>query len=125
MPAPTISTRSDWLAARKELLNQEKAFMRQRDALSKQRRALPWVPVEREYQFDTGNGMRSLADLFGDRTQLIVYHFMMGEDWAEGCPRALPVFSESLISLRVCFLLIQGVRRIYHGFVFGFTTSNC
>jgi predicted dithiol-disulfide oxidoreductase (DUF899 family) len=86
MPAPTISTRSDWLAARKELLNQEKAFMRQRDALSKQRRALPWVPVEREYQFDTGNGMRSLADLFGDRTQLIVYHFMMGEDWAEGCP---------------------------------------
>ena len=86
MKASTVATREEWLAARKELLAEEKAFMRQRDTLSAKRRQLPWVKVEKNYTFQGPNGECSLADLFGDKSQLIVQHFMFGEDWEEGCP---------------------------------------
>ncbi len=86
MTTHTVVTRSKWLEARKELLSEEKAFTRQRDALSARRRQLPWVRVEEEYRFQTGAGEKSLADLFGNATQLIVQHFMLGDGWDAGCP---------------------------------------
>jgi predicted dithiol-disulfide oxidoreductase (DUF899 family) len=77
---------AEWLAARKELLRKEKEFSRLRDELSRQRRALPWEKVEKNYVFDGPRGKESLADLFAERSQLIVYHFMLGPGWKEGCP---------------------------------------
>ncbi len=75
----------EWLAARKELLKKEKEFSRLRDELTQQRRNLPWESVEKQYTFEGPNGKESLADLFGDCSQLIVYHFMFGPNWKEGC----------------------------------------
>ncbi|HYL82877.1 MAG TPA: thioredoxin family protein [Candidatus Angelobacter sp.] len=75
-----------WLAARKELLRKEKEFTRQRDEISRLRRELPWEKVEKKYEFDGPNGKETLADLFAGKSQLLVYHFMMGPGWAEGCP---------------------------------------
>jgi predicted dithiol-disulfide oxidoreductase (DUF899 family) len=83
---PKVVSPGEWIAARKELLAAEKEFTRQRDALSAMRRELPWVKVERNYVFDGPNGEVSLSDLFRDRNQLIIYHFMLGPDWKEGCP---------------------------------------
>src|SRR5712692_3042054 len=83
---PIIVSQAEWLAARKELLSKEKQFSRQRDELSRQRRELPWEKVEKEYVFDGQNGKETLADLFAGRSQLIVYHFMFGPGWEEGCP---------------------------------------
>jgi len=80
-----VSSR-EWIASRKELLRKEKEFTKLRDELSQQRRELPWEKVEKEYVFDGPNGRERLADLFAGRSQLIVYHFMFGPDWAEGCP---------------------------------------
>jgi predicted dithiol-disulfide oxidoreductase (DUF899 family) len=77
---------AEWLAARKELLRKEKEFSRVRDELSRQRRALPWEKVDKNYIFDGPGGKESLADLFAGRSQLIVYHFMFGPGWKEGCP---------------------------------------
>jgi predicted dithiol-disulfide oxidoreductase (DUF899 family) len=77
---------AEWLAARKELLRKEKEFSRLRDELSRQRRALPWEKVDKNYIFDGPRGQESLADLFAGRSQLIVYHFMFGPGWKEGCP---------------------------------------
>jgi predicted dithiol-disulfide oxidoreductase (DUF899 family) len=82
---PVVS-RQDWLAARKTLLAKEKAFTHERDALSKQRRELPWVKVTEGYPFEGAQGKVKLADLFAGCSQLIVYHFMLGPDWEEGCP---------------------------------------
>ena len=84
MTHPIVS-REDWLVARKAHLEDEKAFTRARDALSERRRSLPWVKIDKDYRFQTANGEKSLSDLFGDKTQLIVIHFMMGPDWDEGC----------------------------------------
>lgn len=81
-----IASRSEWLQARKALLAAEKAFTHQRDELSRQRRELPWVKVEKNYIFEGPNGPRTLSDLFGNSSQLIVYHFMFGPEWNEGCP---------------------------------------
>ncbi len=81
-----IASRDEWLAARKAHLAEEKAFTRARDALSRKRRELPWEKVEKNYVFDGQNGKETLADLFGGKSQLIVYHFMLGPDWKEGCP---------------------------------------
>jgi predicted dithiol-disulfide oxidoreductase (DUF899 family) len=81
-----IVSQTEWLAARKALLAKEKEFSRRRDELSAERRKLPWVKVEKEYNFNTLAGKRSLAELFGGRSQLIVYHFMFGPGWEEGCP---------------------------------------
>jgi predicted dithiol-disulfide oxidoreductase (DUF899 family) len=81
-----VVSRDQWTAARKELLRREKEHTRQRDALARLRRELPWVKVDKAYSFDGPNGQESLADLFAGRSQLIVYHFMLGPGWAEGCP---------------------------------------
>lgn len=81
-----IVSRDEWLAARTALLAQEKAFTKQRDAVSAARRMLPWVKVDKRYEFDTPGGKQSLADLFGTESQLILVHFMFGPDWSEGCP---------------------------------------
>src|SRR5258708_7837421 len=83
---PKVVSQAEWLAARKELLKKEKEFSRLRDELSRQRRELPWEKVEKKYVFDGPKGKETLADLFGGRSQLIVYHFMLGPDWKEGCP---------------------------------------
>jgi predicted dithiol-disulfide oxidoreductase (DUF899 family) len=83
---PKVVPQAEWLAARKVLLKKEKEFTRLRDALSRQRRELPWEKVEKEYVFDGQGGKEKLADLFGDKSQLIVYHFMFGPGWKEGCP---------------------------------------
>ncbi len=80
-----IVSRDEWLAARTALLAKEKEFTRLRDELSRQRRALPWVRVDQAYSFDGPRGRLSLTDLFADRSQLIVYHFMFSPDWDEGC----------------------------------------
>jgi predicted dithiol-disulfide oxidoreductase (DUF899 family) len=85
MERPRIASRSEWLAARKELLTLEKAATRERDALAAARRTLPMVPLETTYVFDGPEGSVSLRDLFGDRSQLIVYHFMFDPAWDEGC----------------------------------------
>jgi predicted dithiol-disulfide oxidoreductase (DUF899 family) len=74
-------SRDEWLAARKVLLAKEKEFTRQRDAISAERRTLPWVKVDKEYIFNTPGGKKTLGDLFGARSQLIVYHFMFGPGW--------------------------------------------
>jgi len=81
-----IVSEKEWLAARKDLLAKEKEFTRARDALSAERRALPWVKVEKPYFFDTPHGAKTLAELFGSKSQLIIYHFMLGPGWDEGCP---------------------------------------
>lgn len=81
---PVVS-REAWLAARREHLAHEKAFTRERDKLSAERRALPWVKVDKPYRFQGPHGELSLADLFGGRSQLIIYHFMFGPGWTEGC----------------------------------------
>jgi predicted dithiol-disulfide oxidoreductase (DUF899 family) len=79
-------TRAEWLAARKELLAREKEHTRRGDELARQRRELPWVPVEKEYTFDTEHGKRTLAQLFDGHSQLLVYHFMLGPEFEAGCP---------------------------------------
>jgi predicted dithiol-disulfide oxidoreductase (DUF899 family) len=86
----TTGTREEWHAARVELLAAEKELMRRSDELARQRRELPWVPVEKEYAFDTGEGQKTLAELFDGRSQLLVYHFMFGfgfrvDDQNPGC----------------------------------------
>ncbi len=80
------ATREEWLAARNQLLAAEKELTRRGDQLAEQRRDLPWVPVDKEYRFDTEHGPRTLAELFDDRSQLLVYHFMFGPAFAAGCP---------------------------------------
>jgi predicted dithiol-disulfide oxidoreductase (DUF899 family) len=85
VPEHPVVSREEWLAARKQLLAKEKAFTRQRDDLSRERRTLPWVRVEKPYVFDGPDGKETLAELFGDRSQLVVYHFMFGPDWDAGC----------------------------------------
>jgi predicted dithiol-disulfide oxidoreductase (DUF899 family) len=81
-----VVSHEDWLAARQVHLAKEKAFTRLRDELSAERRSLPWERVEKEYVFDSPNGQQSLVDLFAGKQQLVVYHFMFGPDWEEGCP---------------------------------------
>lgn len=84
--AQRMATREKWLEARLDLLEKEKVFTKERDILSAARRDLPMVRVDKEYTFKTNVGDKTLAELFGDNNQLIVYHFMFGKDWEEGCP---------------------------------------
>lgn len=86
MTTHMTGTREEWLAARLALLEAEKALTRQSDALARQRQALPWVRIDKAYRFDTESGAASLADLFQERSQLLVYHFMFGPDYTAGCP---------------------------------------
>src|SRR5437867_5169526 len=81
-----VVSREEWTAARKKLLEKEKESTRLRDQLSVERRKLPWMKVEKNYVFDTPAGKKTLADLFDGRSQLVIYHFMFGPDWQEGCP---------------------------------------
>jgi predicted dithiol-disulfide oxidoreductase (DUF899 family) len=81
-----VVSQKDWLAARKRLLVKEKKFSRLRDQLNQQRRDLPWVKIEKEYVFDGPHGKETLSELFRGKSQLIVYHFMFGPGWKEGCP---------------------------------------
>jgi predicted dithiol-disulfide oxidoreductase (DUF899 family) len=82
---PRVVTRGEWREARKALLVKEKELTRRSDELARLRRELPWVKVDKEYTFDTPAGTETLADLFGGKSQLLVYHFMFGPDWEEGC----------------------------------------
>ena len=86
MEQSKVVSPAEWLAARKELLKKEKEFTRLRDELSRQRRELPWEKVEKTYVFDGSKGKETLGDLFGGKSQLIIYHFMFGPEWKEGCP---------------------------------------
>ncbi|HEY1899069.1 MAG TPA: DUF899 domain-containing protein [Steroidobacteraceae bacterium] len=81
-----IGIRKDWLAQRLALLEAEKELTRRGDEVAQQRQELPWVRLDKEYRFETEQGSASLADLFGGRSQLIIYHFMFGPDYAAGCP---------------------------------------
>jgi predicted dithiol-disulfide oxidoreductase (DUF899 family) len=81
-----IGSREEWRAAREQLLVREKEHTRLGDELARQRRELPWVPVEKEYRFDTDDGEKALGELFDGRSQLLVYHFMFGPSYAAGCP---------------------------------------
>jgi len=80
-----VVSRKEWLTARKKLLAQEKKFSKARDAMSLARRQLPWVKIDKEYLFEGQEGKVLFADLFGGKSQLIVYHFMFGPGWGEGC----------------------------------------
>ena len=86
MPEHRVGTREEWLAARLALLEREKELTRASDELARQRQELPWVPVEKEYRFETEDGTRTLAELFDGRSQLLVYHFMLGPLEPDGCP---------------------------------------
>ncbi len=85
MTQHAIVSKEEWEKARIALLEKEKAFTRERDALSRERQALPWVEVTKDYRFETEDGSKSLADLFGESSQLIVYHFMFGPEWQKPC----------------------------------------
>ena len=85
MPEHPVVDHAQWLAARRALLEEEKAFSRARDALAARRRALPWEAVTKTYVFDTPAGPRRLEELFAGRSQLFVYHFMLGPGWEAGC----------------------------------------
>jgi predicted dithiol-disulfide oxidoreductase (DUF899 family) len=86
MTAHDVGTLEEHLAARVELLEAEKELSRRGDELARRRRALPWVPVDKEYVFDTDDGEKTLRELFAGRSQLLVYHFMFGPEWTDGCP---------------------------------------
>jgi predicted dithiol-disulfide oxidoreductase (DUF899 family) len=113
MASHTVGTRKEWLTARLELLKAEKELTRRGDEVARQRGALPWVKVQKDYRFATEDGEASLRDLFGGRSQLIVYHFMLGPDWGEGCPSCSAVtdgFSGSVPHLEnhdVAFVVVS------------------
>jgi predicted dithiol-disulfide oxidoreductase (DUF899 family) len=81
-----VGTREEWLAARNELLEREKELTRRNDELARQRRQLPWVPIDKDYSFETEDGKKNLAQLFDGRSQLIVYHLMFGPAYEAACP---------------------------------------
>ncbi|MEU6565289.1 DUF899 domain-containing protein [Nocardia nova] len=86
MPAHEVGTREQWRSAYEDLRTQEKELTRRGDALARERQALPWVPVTKEYRFDTNAGVKTLPELFDGRSQLIIRHFMHGPKTPEGCP---------------------------------------
>src|SRR5690348_1012332 len=86
MTTNAIVTRDEWQAARAALLEREKAHTRLGDELARERREFPWLPMEQEYTLHTASGPRTLAELFDGRSQLLIYHFMFGATYADGCP---------------------------------------
>ena len=109
-----VVSRDEWLAARIEHLAKEKELTRLRDQLSQERRELPWVKVEKEYLFDGPNGKATLPELFEGRSQLIIYHFMYGPDWAEGCPSCsfwADNFNDSVVHLNHRDITLLAVSR--------------
>jgi predicted dithiol-disulfide oxidoreductase (DUF899 family) len=114
MTTHKTGTREEWLAARLELLDAEKELTRRGDELARQRQELPWVPVEKEYVFDTDEGRASLADLFRGRSQLVMYHFMFGPDFKAGCPVCSTIadgFSGSVVHLENHDVAMMAVSR--------------
>jgi predicted dithiol-disulfide oxidoreductase (DUF899 family) len=114
MSLPRIGTRAEWLAARKELLREEKDFTRRRDALNIERRNLPMVEIAKDYVFDGPKGEARLGDMFEDRPQLIIYHFMFHPEWDDGCPSCTagidevsPGFLEHLYTRDTTFALVS------------------
>ena len=102
MTAHKTGKREEWLAARLELLEAEKELTRRGDELALRRQELPWVRIDKEYRFDTDEGTASLADLFGGRSQLLVYHFMFGPEYTAGCPSCSAIadgFNGSVVHL--------------------------
>ncbi|HMJ64822.1 MAG TPA: DUF899 domain-containing protein [Candidatus Binatia bacterium] len=85
MNKPKVASREQWLAARLDLLKAEKELTRHSDEIARKRQELPWVRIDKQYQFETDEGRASLADLFRGRSQLLVYHFMFGPDYNAGC----------------------------------------
>ncbi len=85
MPEHRVGTQEEWQAEREQLLAEEKDLTRRSDELARKRRALPWVPVEGDYRFETTDGPKSLADLFDGHSQLLIYHFMFGPPYEAGC----------------------------------------
>ena len=95
-------TQEEWLAARLELLDAEKELTRRSDELARQRQELPWVRIEKDYRFETDGGNASLAELFGGRSQLLMYHFMFGPEYTAGCPACSAIadgFNGSVVHL--------------------------
>src|SRR5688500_16650554 len=86
MATHRTGTREEWLAERLELLSAEKELTRRNDALARRRQELPWVRIDKDYRFETDEGSASLSDLFRERSQLLIYHFMFGPDYTAGCP---------------------------------------
>src|SRR3954452_11545614 len=86
MTTHTIGTREEWLKPRLELLDDEKAHTRRGDDLAQRRRELPWVRIDADYRFGTDDGEKTFAEMFGGRSQMLVYHFMFGPDYTAGCP---------------------------------------
>ncbi len=107
-------TREDWLTARRELLQAEKEHTRRGDELARQRRDLPWVRIDKEYTFDTDDGKASLADLFQGRSQLLVYHFMLGPEYKAGCPSCSAIadgFDGSVVHLMQHDVMFTAISR--------------
>lgn len=107
-------SREEWLKARIELLEEEKELTRRSDELAARRRELPWVPVQKDYRFDTDDGKASLAELFRGRSQLLVYHFMFGPDYVAGCPSCSTIadgFSGSVVHLAQHDVTLAAVSR--------------
>src|SRR5919197_1706349 len=102
MTTHRTGTREEWLEARRELLAAEKDLTRRGDELTRQRQELPWVRIEKDYTFETSEGSATLADLFGGRSQLLMYHFMFGPDYTAGCPACSTIadgFNGSVVHL--------------------------
>ena len=107
-------TRQEWLAARRELLAAEKEHTRRGDELARQRQQLPWVCIDKDYTFDTDEGSATLADLFRGRSQLVVYHFMLGPEYKAGCPSCSAIadgFDRSVIHLAHHDVMLTAVSR--------------
>jgi predicted dithiol-disulfide oxidoreductase (DUF899 family) len=97
-----IGTREGWRTARLELLEAEKELTRRSDELARRRQELPWVRIDKEYRFETDEGPASLADLFRGRSQLLVYHFMFGPEYAAGCPSCSAIADGTAIHWSTC-----------------------
>jgi predicted dithiol-disulfide oxidoreductase (DUF899 family) len=114
MTTHVTGTREEWLAARVELLEAEKELTRRSDELARRRQQLPWVRVDKEYRFDTDDGNASLVDLFGGRSQLLVYHFMFGPEYTAGCPSCSAIadgFNGFAVHLANHDVMLWGVSR--------------
>jgi predicted dithiol-disulfide oxidoreductase (DUF899 family) len=114
MKEHATGTREEWLRARLELLEAEKEHTRRADELARRRQELPWVRVEKDYRFETDDGEASLADLFQGRSQLLVYHFMLGPDYEAGCPSCSAIadgFDRSTIHLANHDVILMAVSR--------------
>src|SRR5262245_12863032 len=114
MTRHVTATHEKWLAARLDLLEAEKDLTRRSDELARRRQELPWVRLDKEYRFATDGGSASLADLFGGRSQLLVYHFMFGPDYTAGCPSCSAIadgFNGSVIHLANHDVTLMAVSR--------------